>query len=60
MALIYKSSVAWNKTRNLTGIFEAKASISTLEEKLKKLLLDKQFLGDLFQWIEDNFITVER
>ena len=54
----YKSSVIWNKVRNLFKIYDSAISMTTVKTKLKTYLLDNQSTGDDENWIDLNSIKI--
>ena len=57
-SFIYKSSVLWNKVRNLNFVADSSTPVSQLKQNLKKHLLKIQALGDETNWIENNFFSL--
>ena len=54
----YRASVIWNSVRQTLGIEDASTSISSLKERLKKFMINKQAMGDDEHWIECNFLRI--
>ena len=55
---LYKSCIAWNKTRNILRIDDSTVSISILKTRLRTYLLNQQSIGDADNWIEYNFVEI--
>ena len=55
---VYRTSVIWNSVRQALGIEDASSPISSLKERLKKLIIHKQAMGDDEHWIECNFLGI--
>ena len=51
----YHTSVAWSTARKILKIKDASTPVTSLKDKLRKHLLDKQLLGDDINWIDLNF-----
>ena len=54
----YKSSIVWNKVRNLFKVCDSATSVATLKSKIKSHLLQNQSLGDTETWVEHNFMKI--
>ncbi len=52
---VYKASVNWNVVKRDLKIEDASVPMSSLKNRLKKFLLEKQSIGNSEDWIEKNF-----
>jgi hypothetical protein len=54
-SFIYKASVSWNIIKRNLKIDDTSTPVSSVKNRLKKFLLEKQSLGNQVDWIEHNF-----
>ena len=54
---VSKSSILWNKIRNILDIKDFSHSISSIKSKLKSHLHKTQNLGDAIEWSPENFFN---
>ena len=55
---VYKTSKIWNSVRQMLLLTDTSVSTSCLKSNLKKILLNKQLIGDPESWIDPNFVSV--